>query len=181
MTNVRFVSLLVVALVASGCGVQSGGHKTAAPDCGAIKSMTGLKASMDAQDLKIQNNRPSTVTLESIRRLAPFYRDAASTFDGLLQRAKTGLAEARSAGRPTDLVGAWSLMVESLRLRRDGIQFYALAFAHPENLNHSILAKDQTYLHRTERLNSRLKSSIIRVLTNQGFKARPDGQFVIDC
>lgn len=166
--------------IGSGCGVQAG-DETAAPDCGEIETMTDVKARMDALDRKIRDLRPSTVTPEAVRRLAPVYRDAASTFDGLLRKARARLAATRSSGRPADLTGAWGLMTESLELRRDGMQFYADLFAQPENLSQSKLEKGQALVRRIDRLNSRLQSSITQLLRNRDFEERSDGQFVIDC
>lgn len=180
MTRPACLLAMTLGFAVCGCGVQSS-HKKMRADCDAIKAMADIKLRMDRLDRKIQDLRPSTVTLESVRRLAPVYRNAASTYDELSTKATTRLARARSTGRPSDLTRAWSLLIESLKIRRAGMQFFADAFAHPEAFNRALVAKGQTYQRRTVQFNSRFQSRLTRLLSARGFEQRSDGQFVIDC
>jgi hypothetical protein len=183
----RFVLCsLVMALcfTLSGCGVQSG-EKTV-KDCDALRTMGGIKQRMDALDRKITDLRPQTITAESIKSLVPVYRRAVSTYDALFLKASAQLALARSEGRPSDITGAWLLMTDSLKFRRDGMRFFAKVFAHPEiyfdrQHNAQTEAQTQALRRRQKQLNSRLTASIVSLYSNRGFKRWPDGQFVIDC
>ena len=167
----------VVAL--AGCGVQAG-NEVDASDCTAIKAFVLIKQEADALDREMRDLRPATITIESVKSLAPRYRDAADEYDALLGRASGELERSRSA--ESEFTAVWEVVNDSLTVRRDGFRFFAKAFSNPESFkDSSVLAESRSWERRTNETNTRLKVSSTEFLRERDFEERDDGQFVIDC
>ena len=177
------VLLLLAGSLLAGCNGVQAGHKV--DDCDAINKLRDIKLSMDTVDRKILNLRPDPVTVESIKGLVGDYRQAESTYQGLLAEATTELDRSRSkAGAAPDLVKTWERLVESLTERRDGIHFFADVFSDPASLARdfpSFSQKTQELLRKQGDVNARLQAQMTATLKARGFKQRGDGQFAIDC
>jgi hypothetical protein len=173
------VAVGVLLVVPSGCGVQSVESKRA--DCDAIGAMTHIKSRMDRLDRQIRDSRPQEITLDALRKLARAYRAAAASYGDLAASAADHLARVRSDGRAADVTATWAALVETLKTRRVGIRFYAVAFAHPLTLSRAKLARGQDYSRRADRHAARLQSRTTALLLKHGFKEQADGRFVINC
>lgn len=162
-----------------GCGVQAGDDGRA-DACAEIGQWDAVKDDTDALDRELNDLRPAEVTPESVKALAPRYRSASEQYGALLDRAKAELARARSDD--SDFTGVWKLTVESLTIRRDGVAFFAAAFARPERFKDPAVQQESgEWRRKTDDINARVQESSSQWMRDHGFEETPDGQFNIDC
>lgn len=170
------VALFLAAYASAGCGVQ-GGHKTTA-DCKSIKKYAETSDAMKEIDLRIKNLRPNISTPDDLKQLVPTYREAAANYQRLATAAKTE----RDRPNRRDLAKTWDLQVRSLELRREGLEFFANAFAQPETLRDPAKQrKSREYERRTADLNAKFEKQARSMLAARGFHRRSNGDYEIAC
>lgn len=178
----RLAMCLAATVALVGCGVQAGGNSEAKDRvCAEVEPYLAVKRDGDALDREmLAVQPPTTVTPETVRSLAPKYRDGSGRYADILDRAETELARARSA--QSELTEVWELMTESLTIRRDGFDFFARTFANPERLRDPQVAEELEEIEpRMLDSNSRLEQASKSFLREHGFEETADGQFIIDC
>lgn len=174
-----WVCLVGVAVVATGCGVQSGDDSDAAA-CAEVEVFFAIKNKADALDQEMLNLRPTKVTPDTVRALAPRYSDASEQYGDFFARAEEELARARSDD--SDFTDVWELETESLAIRRDAFTFAADVFANPESFKDpAVSAESDEWLRKTEDINTRVEESSNRWLRDHDFEETADGNFIIDC
>lgn len=166
-----------------GCGVQAGGSPGSKVECGSINRFADTKIEMDAIDRRIDRLRPAIDDLEDARALAAEYREAESSYNDLLERSTSEHRRARSAeGIGEDLIEAWDTLVRSLRIRREGLGFFAELFEDPRTFDGSSFENTAADLQRrTLKLNDELQTDIEATLDARGFERRADGTYRVDC
>lgn len=178
------IAIALSVLAATGCGVQANSDATGEKrDCETITKLADVQTEVRSIDLGIQKDRPAEMTLAALPPLVEHYRAAVTSYRELEQRAREELNRLNAEPQPdADLVETWSVMVDSLRFRRDGIEFFANAFANPESLGSEVIqARAQRLEREQDGLNKQLEARMNETLVARGFEVRADGQFVLDC
>lgn len=166
-----------------GCGVQAGNSGGSSVECEILGRFANIKNRMDNIDRRINRLKPVTDDLEGLRALVPKYRRAQSQYAVLGYDAETNQREAESSSEiGEDVDEAWETLVRSLQVRREGIAFFADAFARPEQIEGDLFDETaQDFERRTSGLNKELKRDIRAMFEARGFERDADGNYEIDC
>jgi hypothetical protein len=172
-------SLLSVWALTGCSGVQAGDDPEGSA-CEDAQAFVAIKGDTDTLDRRMINLRPTAVTLDSVKALAPRYREASDEYDELLGRAREEFHRARAEG--SDFLPVWQLTTESLTIRRDGFVFIAKTFANPESLRDpAVLEQVRSWERKILDVNARVEERSNRWLRGHGFEETDDGNFIIDC
>lgn len=176
------IAITLSVLAATGCGVQAESRTSGEErDCETINKLADVQTEVRSIDQGIVEDRPGD--LAALPALVEHYRAAVASYGELEARAREELGRLDAEPQPdADLVETWSIMIDSLKFRRDGIQFFANAFANPDALR-SAATQDraQRLKQQQDGISKQLEARMDKTLAARGFERRADGQFVLDC
>jgi hypothetical protein len=161
------VCAVTVFLVAVGCGTEKAPETRSKVDkqsAASVAALGGIKDEMDALDRKIQaSGTPKPTSLAEVKDAVEVWRPMPGRYQRLLAKAKPLALRAQRLNDQNLGVGSmWTVLLEMLRQRRDGMRETVVLF-DKFFADHSYLPRAQARLGQLKREGDVLNARFARL------------------